>query len=294
MSARDPETELLDLVNNSGFPFQMAVTSQIEQSTPIHRWKVVTEEHPWKHPESSREGFVDQIIRHEQDDVFRAVLECKRVNGDGKWVFLTPAGQKDDCTRLSIFWTCTFPERPPGRCWLDFDFTPKSPESSFCVLRGDNNNRTMFENIADGLLPAVESIGLEEAKLSPPSSISMPQTRCFLPIVITNASLYTASFDPGDLDMKSGRLPDGKSSFKEVPLVRFRKSLGTHATLKREIRPDGREDAIAESNRTSQRTILVLNSGSLISSLKDLMLTKRSDVEIRLRQMADAVRGRSK
>jgi hypothetical protein len=32
MSAKDPVSELLDLVNNSGFPFQMGVTRQIESA----------------------------------------------------------------------------------------------------------------------------------------------------------------------------------------------------------------------------------------------------------------------
>jgi hypothetical protein len=133
MSAKDPDSELLDPVNNSGFPFQMAVTRQIEESNAVRQWVVVVEEHPWKHPESNLEGLVDHVIRHERDDAFRAKLECKRVSRDGKWVFLTPAGQKDECTRLSVLWTCTFPDRPIGRSWLDFDFLPKSPESSFCV-----------------------------------------------------------------------------------------------------------------------------------------------------------------
>jgi hypothetical protein len=276
MSANDPDADLFKLVNDSGFPFQMAVTYQIEQSVRVHRWKVIAEEHPWKHPESNREGFVDQILRHELDNAFRALLECKRLKEGGKWVFLTPPDHPEDSTRLSVFWTAALTPRQTGRGWFDIDFTPKSPESSFCVLLGDNDKRTMFEHIADGLLPATESVGLEEVKLNPPLPDQVVEPRCYLPIVITNASLHTASFDPGELDMKSGRLPAGKCDFKEVPSVRFRKSLGTHVTLQTETQINHGQEGIAEANRLSQRTILVLNSNSLSALLKELRLFEKT------------------
>jgi hypothetical protein len=100
-------------------------------------------------------------------------------------------------------------------------------------------------------------------------------TRCYLPVIVTNALLYTASFDASDLDMKTGQLPPGKCDFREVPCVRFRKSLGTHLTTQKEVEASNRDDAIVQQNRASQRTIIVLNSASISESMKALRLAER-------------------
>jgi hypothetical protein len=265
--------ELLKLLNDSGFPFQMAVTQTIQKSSREHHWKVVTEEHPWKHAQSHRSGFVDQIIRHEQDNVFRALLECKRQIDGARWVFLKNRSQPDDHARLSVFWTIPLGRLQTGQGWIDFDFNPLSPESSSCVIFGDSDKRAMFEHIADVLLPATEAVGLEEAEVDPCSPNSSRESRCYLPIVVTNAALHIASFDPGDLDLKSGRLPSGACEFKEVPCVRFRKSLGTHVTLHRQVKVDGRQhEPLAQVNLLNERTILVLNADCLRACLKELRI----------------------
>jgi hypothetical protein len=137
----------------------------------------------------------------------------------------------------------------------------------------------MFERIADELLPATESIGIEESRLTRIRPESAGETRCYVPIVVTNATLYAASFDLSAFDMKSGRLPAGTCDFQEVPCVRFRKSLGTHLTMRQEVEPQGIRDATAEANWASQRTILVMNSASLGSSLRDLRISQRHPAE---------------
>jgi hypothetical protein len=88
----------------------------------------------------------------------------------------------------------------------------------------------------------------------------------------TSADTATASFDPSESDFKSGKLPAGKCDFKAVPCVRFRKSLGTHVTLRREAKIGFEDEGLAAVNRLSQRTILVLNSASLNASLKELRI----------------------
>jgi hypothetical protein len=129
MSAKDTETELLKLVNDSGFPFQMSVTRRIAQSVAIHKWKLVAEEHPWKHRKSNSDGFADLILRHEIDALFRAVVECKRFKDNGKWVFLASRSALAEESRLSVFWTNVLHDQMPVYGWHDFQFTPVSPEA---------------------------------------------------------------------------------------------------------------------------------------------------------------------
>jgi hypothetical protein len=287
------DLELLKLVNDSGFPFQMAVTWHIEQSSREHGWKIVVEEHPWKHPERGGEGFVDQIIQHEHESVFKALLECKRVKSNGKLVFLLSPSNSRATGRLSLFWTHKSSAHRTVNGWHDFSFTPMSQETSFCVLKDDSNKQTLFERIADELLPAMEAIGIEEMTLMGDTSLALRDTMCYLPIVVTNASLYTANFDPATLDMKSGRFPVGACEFKEVPCIRFRKSLGTHVTMHRQFNASQRYNALPEANAARQRTILILNSDSLSASLKDLRIFQRTSSEFGLtveRLIASALR----
>jgi hypothetical protein len=267
VSAKDTETELLKLVNDSGFPFQMSVTGRIAQSVAIHKCKLVAEEHPWKHRKSNSDGFADLILRHEIDALFRAVVECKRFKDNGKWVFLASRSALAEESRLSVFWTNVLHDQMRVYGWHDFQFTPVSPEAAFCTLFGDNNKRTTLERIADELPPATESVGLKETALSRQGPDQMATTRCYLPVIVTNALLYTASFDASDLDMKTGQLPPGKCDFREVPCVRFRKSLGLHLTTQKEVEASNRDDAIVQQNRASQRTIIVLNSASMSESM---------------------------
>jgi hypothetical protein len=215
MAAKDTATELFDLVNNSGFPFQMAVTHQITQSRLTHGWRIAAEEHPWKHPDSACDGFADQILQHERYATFRAVCECKRFKNKGKWAFLKSPDQASDTGLMSVFWVYGLPNQKTDCGWIDFPVTPDSPQTSFCVLLNDNDRRTMFERISDDLLPSIEAIGLEEMSLIQSQPGTPWEIRFYLPVVITNALLYTASFDPAMLDMNSGELPPGTCDFKQ-------------------------------------------------------------------------------
>jgi hypothetical protein len=62
MSEKEPDTELLKLINGSGFPFQMAAKERIQSTSDAHGWEVVAEEHPWRHPSAGSAGFVDLVL----------------------------------------------------------------------------------------------------------------------------------------------------------------------------------------------------------------------------------------
>lgn len=63
--------------------------------------------------------------------------------------------------------------------------------------------------------------------------------------------------DSNDIDLATGKLPDGKFQYESVPLVRFRKSLST-------AKP-GRTPAesLAEAAAMNERTVFVINAVGL-------------------------------
>jgi hypothetical protein len=196
MAAKNLETELFDLVNNSGFPFQMAVSEVVQKSSRDHGWTLMTGEYPWKNAKGKGEGYADLVLRHVDHDAVRAVVECKRIGGDAKWGFLIPTGKANNFARMSVFWTAAWNALPARQGWMTVDIGPGSSEASFCAIMGDNDRRTLFERIADDLLPATEAIGLDEMHLMQPLGKDSYASRFYLPVIITNARLFVVEFDP--------------------------------------------------------------------------------------------------
>jgi hypothetical protein len=79
------------------------------------------------------------------------------------------------------------------------------------------------------------------------------------------------------MDMKTGRLLDGSCANTEVPCIRFRKSLATHSVIPISLSGLDPHIALAHANQHYQKTILILNSDSLSSSLKQLRLTPQGE-----------------
>jgi hypothetical protein len=165
-----------------------------------------------------------------------------------------------------------------------------SSEAAFCAIMGDENRRTLFENIADSLLPAAEAIGVGEMDLMQPFAKEVHRAFFYLPVLVTNARLFVIEFNPLDMDMKTGRLPVGAFVNTEVPSVRFRKSLGIHSITATKTSGLELNNALAHANELYQKTILILNSDSLSSSLTQLRLTQQG--ENRLNQVVSAVLSR--
>jgi hypothetical protein len=267
--------ELLDLLNGSGFPFQIGVRREIERTTPDHGWSVDAEEHHWHHPETGASGFIDLIIRH-HTLIFTIVIECKRFKEDGKLLFLSPRDYTGEKRRISAL--CTNQksrESKPYLGWCDFDFEPISPEASYCAFRTQDEKNPLLERIADTLLPAAEAVGFEDVSLKSTGEISGEPWRLFMPLIVTNATLFTATFDADQVSMAGGRLAEGTCEFKPVPFVRFRKSLATHY-------PSGgiqygHQSPLGKASLAKERTVLVVHAPALADSLKLLTTVGKND-----------------
>jgi hypothetical protein len=274
MSNDTPEQRSLKLLNESGFPFQIGVREEINRTSGTHGWKIVAEEHPWTRRTGAYSGFADLVLRHENDAVFRAVIECKRVKEDGRWIFLIPHDRAGSVQRTSFFWSGHGENYMERSGWIDLTFNPASPQAAFCTIHGqDDTKRPMLEGIADQLLPATEAIGLEEQRVVNSWNYGPSYNHLYVPIVVTNATLTTATFDAGRVGMNNGRLVLEDCEFAEVPCVRFRKGLrGDSPTLDPQHIYKGDENVLGALNRSGERTIVIVNSVSIAEMLRQLRL----------------------
>jgi len=143
-------------------------------------------------------------------------------------------------------------------------------------MKGQDERNPMLERIADGLLPAVEAVGLEYLALKSRSR-GWGENRLFLPVIVTNAELWTATCDPSDVSMRSGELDAGKCNFASVPFIRFRKSLSTHYSsyLTHSLCQGQGRGSLEEAAKGNERTILVINSLAMSDTLKQLKIPDR-------------------
>ena len=227
----------------------------------------------------TKSGFIDLIAEHEAL-VFSLVIECKRVRPKDRnsahgasWVFLTPREYTAPQTRLSAFVTQKLHssvqdgpsrETPLNKWgWADtIEFEPQSMESSYCLFQSQDEKNPSIERIADTLLPSIEAAGMQWLTFR---DVSANDSRLFLPVIVTNATLYTCTFDADRVSMVDGGLPDGDC--QEVPCVRFRKGLAMGPAKK------GSARSFTDVNRQQQRTLLVVNAASLANIIKELSLT---------------------
>jgi hypothetical protein len=266
---KDKTDFLLNLVNSSGFIFQVGVRREIERTSNDHAWSVLSQECRWQHPEQDSSGFVDLVLEHPSRHL-RIVIECKRAAGRD-WVFLTPKDKRTSSKKISSFWILSrgSDQRDQSHyAWIDPDANPASPESAFCIVQGQEDGKTpMLERIADILLPATEALALKYLREKPLLQ------RFYFPVIVTNANLYTCEFDPGDINVRDGRLSEGKGIFQSANVVRFRKSLANTCEPSKDLQ------AFEALNNKEEQTVLVMNAASLSEILKQFDLAPHSQLD---------------
>ena len=243
----EEQKQHLSVVDASGFPLQMAVVAHIRSSDTA--WQPIAIEHPWKHPETQQDGYIDVLLQNQVDSSQIIVAECKRQRGDARWYFLD---LRPDTRRVRYLGT---PESGVLGVY-DGAFFPSSPEATFCILQGeDAGRRPTLERIADDLLQSVEAFAAEQLKLD-----SVPIFR-YLPTVITNARLFLCEATATGISLETGTLPES-ATFHEAPFVRFRKTLWASAATE----PAKARD-MQQAHRARERTILVVSARCLLDFL---------------------------
>ena len=168
--------------------------------------------------------------------------------------------------RAKLCWWDRTPEHSDLFGYTDFNVLPYSPESAFCVVRGQSDkDKPMLERLSTNLLRSLECFASEELDLT---ISEYSKQKIYIPIIVTTANLEVFYFNPEEVDIQTGeflsdQLYDGQ--FQSTPFIRFRKSLTTTLSSTQNSR---KSQTIAEVNRENERTIFVINATELSNILK--------------------------
>ncbi|HLE35774.1 MAG TPA: hypothetical protein VI699_01365 [Candidatus Acidoferrales bacterium] len=246
----------LQIVNASGFPFQLRIAEEIRCTPGRLGWEVIAEEHFWSDRNSGQSGFIDIVAGF---GIVRLVIECKR-GAEATWIFLVrSSASPDGVSRVRALCTDRVEGESDIRLWADLMVSPNSPEAGYCVVRGQGDKEPMLERVGATVLQSAEALADEELSLGKPPSIS--RLRVYVPVIITAATLQVCRFDPIKVDINAGRLPAEAANFEAVPVVRFRKALSgsSDASQARDL------DAARKEN---ERTVLVVQAKAVTNVLE--------------------------
>jgi hypothetical protein len=197
----------------SGFPFQTSIARLVRG---VRDCESVKEEFPWQ------EGFFDllAILRN-----FIVVVECKKTQKE-ILTFLQPVGTQDPiivsrCAHL--FRTREQTSIRSSFSCADWFLTPKSYESAFCVVSTSESGKDqrLLERDAQLLVRGIDGIGIRlmHDRTGPFGA------RVFVPIIVTNAKLFSALYDPEDVSLDTGQIPTMPApNLSPIEWVRFRKA----------------------------------------------------------------------
>ena len=263
----DKNTPLRRQVDRSGYAFNMAVAAAIRRSSAHQKWECLGTEVPWSTKLSRSSGFIDVLIAR---DRAVGVIECKKTNVSDRLVFLTEQGQPATEPRCRLQVYLQEPPEEPKRSFAvsaafsqrwkprfavaDCTMPTGSPESGYCVAPKDKQNLNL-DAMASELLASCDGL-LGNWDVNLPADYVAA-----VPIIVTNAQLFTCSFDPERADLGSGDIPDD-AVFERRPFVRFRKALGGSGGMTSPSKVELGDVAAEE-----ERTVFVVDSRELISFL---------------------------
>lgn len=252
------EPKLVEIVNQSGFPLQIAVVSQIARTTRQHFWQVLYTEHAWRNEFEDADGYIDVVLETTGQNLV-LVIECKRVR-ETSWIFLKPTGEPE------VRWDAKFwlSRHAEGRWtyfdWVDGALKSASPQAEYCVVRGeDPKAKPMLERVSAEVVAATEALAWEEKGL--PDKYRHP-IRLYASVIVTTAELQVCTLDPNDVSLRDGTLHD--ADFRVVPFVRFRKQLSTRSGA---MKPVG-HDVYKALAHAKERMVFIVNAESLLEFLK--------------------------
>jgi hypothetical protein len=247
---KDLNQEPRVVADSSGFPLQIGAMHAINQSL---EWRVVVEEHPWQSEEAGSEGFIDIVAMNRYPGCGAMVMECKRVR-QSAWAFLMVKTPPSLRSHASVWDSRRGDGKWMNYGWATWQADPCTYESPYCAIPGqEQGRRNLLERTASDLVHSVEALARQEMELA--EHAGTPNfSRLYIPVLVTTARLFAASFDPSTVSLQDGALPKD-ASFEEVPFVRFRKALS--------VRSQPPAGDLRELNKATERTIFVVQAESL-------------------------------
>lgn len=241
------------IADSSGFPLQIKIADIVERH---QRWSVLLEEHPWNTRDLTSSGYIDLIIQYNNNQNVLMVIECKRVK-EHNWVFLVPNDHNKE-SNLARTWYSRFINKSwTGFNWDDHYMEPYSLQSEFCAIPGQESGRNvLLDRSTSTLVNSVEALALQEkdridANLNHDVSQTNQFSRLYIPVIVTTASIVVSIFDPSNISLNDGSLPDD-AEYIDVPFIRYRKSMGNiNAYIGFDIK---------EASYESEKTVFIVNA----------------------------------
>lgn len=210
-------------LQSSGFPFQTAVAHLIN---PSIGWTLHASEYPWQ--TSSGDGqFLDIVA---SNGVLFLTIECKKTRKD-IFTFLRPLGVSHTGV-VEEFRCLRTKQIPDARNGLEifceeWALLPGSTSSEFCVVSTSESGRDqrLLERDAGLVVRGTDAFAQDFRQRFNPERDPAPPTAClFVPVIVTNAPIYTARYRPPDVSLESGEFSVPPREIDNVPWVRFRKA----------------------------------------------------------------------
>ncbi len=239
-----PPADVVAALRNSGFPFQTAVQHAV-QAAP--GWRVHRVEYGWETPTGDT-SFLDLVATNR---VIYVTIECKRMR-KGALTFLRPLG--NETTGLVEDFRClratNMQDSVRGIEIIceDWALHPVSNMSQFCVVSTSESGKDqrLLERDAGLLTLATEAfaLGLKEP------TRELPLASLVIPVIVTNAPIYTVRYKPGEISLRLGELTSHLDDVTKPPCVRFDKAFPSCST-----------------NDLGDRTVFVANAESFVEFL---------------------------
>ncbi len=220
----DPKDAAIESLQRSGFPFQTAVEEIVSTQTAFN---VRESEFPWLDRHRA-DQFLDLVFNHNS---LYVALECKKTEKE-ILTFLLPEGSNSRPWTSQAHVVLTRQVRDATHRLLTYnvvlDLEPKSPKAEFCVVATEKagKNLRLLERDCRLLLAGNDAYARRRREELDEEARKLGGYETYLihvPVLVTNAPLFVASYDPSQLSLETGRF-DELPDVEQVPTVRLTKS----------------------------------------------------------------------
>jgi hypothetical protein len=249
-------------LKNSGFPFQTRIAHDLAKSA---LWELLGTEIPWSDA-SGKDQFIDAIGRKQG---IYAVVEVKKME-NAALTFLRPIGTGVARPTDTAVLACSIKNAvahtlPVSTFWAVFCTCHESYVSELCVpAKQQGPEKRLLEADAARLVHATNWVAKQEGRLlcHLQTEGRLPQVGAvYVPILVTNADLYSALYNPEDVDLTTARFTM-EPTLEQVEWIRFTKHFSTKDDLD-----------------SDQRTVFVVNSAGFAKFLSWFGVKARPELE---------------
>lgn len=223
--AKVPKSVLVAL-QGSGFPFQTAVAHVIRESAG---WSVHKSEYPWR-TMGGDDQFLDLVATNGR---LFLTIECKKTRKE-ILTFLRPLGHSE--TGKLLAFRCLYAEQIQDATkrlevfCAEWALYPQTTSSEFCVVSTSESGRDqrLLERDASLIVRATDTFAHDfRNNFKPDRDPSPSPAGLFLPVIVTNAPIYTARYSPTEVSLDSGEFSTPPEEVEEAPSVRFCKAFAS-------------------------------------------------------------------